>query len=80
MELLSREPARGSSVGPVVAIDCLGTDVFAKALDQTVIINAAYRLNVTMMRRAKTVYAKHHNLSFTSDVLHGIYSLGLHTR
>lgn len=80
MELLSREPARGSSVGPVVAIECLGTDIFARALDQTVIIDAAYRLNVTMMRRAKTVYAKHHNLSFTSDVLHGIYSLGLHTR
>ncbi len=68
------------SVGPVVAIECLGTDIFARALDQTVIVDAAYRLNVTMMRRAKTVYAKHHNLSFTSDVLRGIYSLGLHTR
>ncbi|MBT2594079.1 hypothetical protein [Arthrobacter sp. ISL-72] len=57
------------SAGQVVAIECVSTDVFAKALDQSVIIEAAYRLNVTMMRRAKTIYAKHHNQSFASDVL-----------
>lgn len=57
------------TAGPVAAIECEGTDVFAKALDQSVIINAAYRLNVTMMRRAKTIYAKHHNQSFASDLL-----------
>lgn len=38
--------------------------VFAKALDQVVIVNAAYRLSLTMMRRAKTIFAKHHNQSF----------------
>jgi hypothetical protein len=65
------------SAGPVVTIECVGTAIFTKALDQPMIIDAAYRLNVTMMRRAKTIYAKHHNESFTSDVIRGIYSLGL---
>jgi hypothetical protein len=72
-----RESDDYKSAGPVVAIDCVGTDVFAKALDQAVILDAAYKLNVTMMRRAKTIYAEHHNQSFTSDVLRAIYSLGL---
>lgn len=72
-----RESDDYKSAGPVVAIECVGSEVFARALDQAVIIDAAYRLNVTMMRRAKTIFAKHHNQSFTSDVLRGIYSLGL---
>jgi hypothetical protein len=51
--------------------------VGTEALDQTVIIEAARLLNVTMRRRAKAVYATHYNQSFADDVLRGIDSLGL---
>jgi hypothetical protein len=70
-----RKSGKYKSVGEVVAIDYVGTDVFAKVLDQAVILDAAYRLNVTMMRRAKTIFAKHHNQSLASDVFHDICSL-----
>ena len=71
-----RESDAYKNAGPVVAIDCIGTDVFAQALDQAVIIDAAYRLNVTMMRRAKTIFAQHHNQSFAADLIRAIHSLG----
>ena len=49
-----RESDAYKNAGPVVTIDCIGTEVFARALDQAVIIDAAHRLNVTM-RRARTI-------------------------
>lgn len=63
------------SAGPLISVDCPGTDVFASALNQQSILNAAYRLNVLMMRRSTSMYAKFHNQSFAADVLREAYLL-----
>lgn len=63
------------SVGPLMAATSVGTDGFASALNQKYIVDAAYRLNVMLMRRSTSVYAKFHNHSFAFDVLREAYSL-----
>lgn len=68
------------SAGPVLSLDSVGTDTFSKALDQSFVLDAAYRLNVTMMRRSTTVFAKHHNHGFAADILREIHVLDKFTR
>ncbi|GAA5230033.1 GIY-YIG nuclease family protein [Arthrobacter cryoconiti] len=63
------------SAGPVLTLDCVGTDTFSRVLEQPFILDAAYRLNVTMMRRSTTVFAKHHNHAFAADILRKIHFL-----
>ena len=76
----SQESNNYRSAGPVLSLDCAGTDTFSKALDQSFILDAAYRLNVTMMRRSTTVFAKHHNHAFAADILREIHVLDKPTR
>ncbi|WP_449373041.1 hypothetical protein [Arthrobacter psychrolactophilus] len=44
-------------------------------LDESFLLDAAYRLNVTMMRRFTTVFAMHHNQAFAADILREIHML-----
>ncbi|MDD0857359.1 GIY-YIG nuclease family protein [Arthrobacter alpinus] len=66
------EPASYKSSGPVERIASIGSDTFSRVLDQNTVIEAAYRLNVTMMRRSKSVFAKFHNQPFAADIFNEI--------
>lgn len=57
------------SVGPLTSVDCRGQSAVGEVLTQAAVLDAAYRLNVMLMRRAKTIYTKHHNEAFCADVL-----------
>lgn len=57
------------SAGSLIAISSFGTSTFGSVLEQEFILAAAYRLNVMLMRRSTSVYAKFHNEALAFDVL-----------
>lgn len=57
------------SVGPLTSVDCRGQSAVGGVLAQADLLDAAYQLNLTLMRRARTIYTKHHNEAFSADVI-----------
>ncbi|MDR3067958.1 MAG: GIY-YIG nuclease family protein [Cellulomonas sp.] len=57
----------------VVRIEADTIDALDEVLTDPVVLDAAYRLNVQMMRRGPSMFARFHNDVFAEDVLQAIY-------
>lgn len=54
--------------------DRIDTATFAKVLDNDFVLDAGYRLNVTMMRHSESVFAKFHIQAFAVDIFREIHA------